>query len=152
MLLALFLGVVTGLRTLTPLAAVSWAARLGILKLDGSWAAFLGYHWTPWILSVLALAELINDKLPNTPSRKTPPQFTARIITGSFAALTLGFEHGTVLLCAGLGAIGAVIGTLGGAAARTGLVKAIGGRDLPIALLEDCVTVGGVVLIVSCIR
>ncbi|HTJ31053.1 MAG TPA: DUF4126 family protein [Acidobacteriaceae bacterium] len=152
MLLALLLGVVAGLRTFTPLAAVSWAARLGILKLDGTWASFLGYLWTPWIFSVLALAELVNDKLPRTPSRKTPPQFAARIVSGTFAGLTLGFGHEAVVICAVLGAIGAVLGTLGGAAARSGLTKAIGGKDLPIALLEDCVAVGAAVLIVFSIR
>jgi uncharacterized membrane protein len=29
------------------------------------------------------------------------------------------------------------------------LVKAIGGRDFPIALLEDCIAIGGSLLIVS---
>ena len=41
----------------------------------------------------------------------------------------------------GVGIIGAVIGTLGGAEARKRLVAAIGGKDLPIALLEDAVAV-----------
>jgi uncharacterized membrane protein len=47
------------------------------------------------------------------------------------------------------GAIGAVLGTLGGYEARKRLVAATGGKDLPIALLEDAVAVIGAVLIVS---
>ena len=43
----------------------------------------------------------------------------------------------------GAGVIGAVLGTLGGYEARKRLVAARGGRDLPIALLEDVVAVGG---------
>ncbi len=39
------------------------------------------------------------------------------------------------------GVIGAVIGTLGGYEARKRLVAATGGKDLPIALLEDVVAV-----------
>ena len=39
------------------------------------------------------------------------------------------------------GIVGAVIGTLGGYEARKRLVAAIGGKDLPIALLEDAVAV-----------
>lgn len=152
MLLALLLGVVAGLRTFTPLAAVSWAARLSILRLNGTWASFLGYLWTPWVFSALALAELVNDKLPRTPSRKTPPQFAARVVSGTFAGLTLGLGHDAALLCAVLGAIGAVLGTLGGAAARAGLTKAIGGKDLPIALLEDCIAVVAAALIIYSIR
>jgi uncharacterized membrane protein len=47
-----------------------------------------------------------------------------------------------------LGAIGAVIGTLGGAAARARLAAAFG-KDLRAALLEDVVAVGGAILLVS---
>ncbi len=36
---------------------------------------------------------------------------------------------------------GAVVGTLGGYEARKRLVAATGGKDLPIALLEDAVAV-----------
>jgi uncharacterized membrane protein len=41
------------------------------------------------------------------------------------------------------GAFGAVAGTLGGYEARTRLVRATGGKDLPIALLEDAIAVVG---------
>jgi hypothetical protein len=49
-LLALLIGCVAGLRTVTAPAAVSWAAHLGRLHLGATWLAFLGYAWTPWIL------------------------------------------------------------------------------------------------------
>jgi uncharacterized membrane protein len=45
------------------------------------------------------------------------------------------------------GLIGAVAGTLGGYEARTRLVRATGGKDLPIALLEDGVAIFGSVWI-----
>jgi uncharacterized membrane protein len=45
--------------------------------------------------------------------------------------------------------MGAVVGTLGGAEFRGRLVKAIGGRDLPIALLEDAIAILGGLFIVS---
>ena len=44
--LAFLIGVVAGLRALTPLAAVSWAARLGWLHLENTWLAFLGFAAT----------------------------------------------------------------------------------------------------------
>ena len=68
--LAFLIGVIAGLRSLTAPAVVSWAARLGWLKLENTWLAFLGFAAPPYILSVLAIAELIADKLPKTPSRK----------------------------------------------------------------------------------
>jgi uncharacterized membrane protein len=144
--LAFLIGVVAGLRALTPLAAVSWAARLGWLHLENTWLAFLGYAATPYIFSVLALGELINDKLPKTPSRKAPPGFIARIVTGAMCGAALVAAAPPLLVA---GAIGAVAGTLGGYEFRARLVKAIGGKDLPIALLEDAIAIGGAFLIVS---
>jgi uncharacterized membrane protein len=79
-MLAFLIGVVAGLRSMTPPAAVSWAARLGWLHLENTQLAFLGFAATPYILSLFAIAELINDKLPKTPSRKTLAPFTARIV------------------------------------------------------------------------
>ena len=146
--LAFLLGVVAGLRALTPLAAVSWAARFGLLPLGGSWLSFLGYTWTPWILSLLALVELVNDKMPKTPSRKVPPQFATRILMGAVAGAAFGVATSSGIVCAVAGAIGAVAGTLGGAEARGRLTAAIGGKDLPIALLEDFIAVMGALLIV----
>jgi uncharacterized membrane protein len=71
--LAFLIGIVAGLRALTAPAAVSWAARLGLLPLQDTSLAFLGYAATPYIFTLLAIGELINDKLPKTPSRKVPP-------------------------------------------------------------------------------
>ena len=72
LLLALVIGIVAGLRAMTAPAAVSWAARAGWLDLGGTWLAFMGHAFTPWILTVLALAELVTDQLPTTPSRTVP--------------------------------------------------------------------------------
>lgn len=46
---AFLIGVVTGLRSMTAPAAVSWAARLGWLHLQTTWLAFLGFAATPYI-------------------------------------------------------------------------------------------------------
>ena len=88
-ILAFFIGVVAGLRSLTPLAAVSWAARLRLLHLGNTWLAFLGYVATPYIFTVLAIGEIINDKLPKTPSRKAPVPFAARIVTGALSGAAI---------------------------------------------------------------
>ena len=148
-ILALLIGIVAGLRSMTAPAAISWAAALGWLPLEGTWLAFLGYAYTPYIFTALAILELIGDQLPSTPSRKTPLQFGARIVVGALCGAAIGAPGG--MLVGGLiaGVIGAVIGTLGGYEARTRLVAATGGKDLPIALLEDVVAVGGAYLIVA---
>lgn len=150
-LLALLIGVVAGLRTMTAPAAVSWAAALGWINLSASPLAFLGYAWTPWILSALALLELVGDKLPTTPSRKVPMQFGARILSGTLAGAALGVAAGSLALGAAAGLLGAIVGTLSGAALRARLALALG-RDLPAALLEDALAVIGALLIVMAAR
>lgn len=150
-ILALLIGLVAGLRTMTAPAAVSWAAALGWIDLSASPLAVLGYRWTPLILTALALLELVGDKLPTTPSRKVPMQFGARIVSGTLAGAALGVAAGSLALGAAAGLIGAIVGTLGGAALRARLAGALG-RDLPAALLEDALAVIGALLIVMAAR
>ena len=148
LLAAFLIGIVAGLRALTPLAAVSWAAHARRLHVDGTWLAFLGYNWSPWIFSLLALGELVNDKLPKTPSRKVPPQFGARIVTGAIAGGAIGANANAIVTGLLLGGVGAVVGTLGGAAFRGRMARSFG-RDLPAALIEDGIAVLGAILLVT---
>jgi uncharacterized membrane protein len=138
---AFLVGTASGLRALIGLAALSWAAHFGILPLDHTWLAFLGYRFTPYVLTLMEIGELVNDKLPRTPSRLAPPGFIARIVASALCGLAIGLSgHGMIIgLVAGI--IGAVAGTLGGAKARSLLAKTFG-RDLPAALLEDVVALG----------
>jgi uncharacterized membrane protein len=149
LLLAFLIGVIAGLRSLTAPAVVSWVAGLGWIPLQGTPLNFLSYPATRYTLTALALGELVVDKLPTTPSRKAPPGFIARIVTGAFSGAALGASQHALLFGLIAGAIGAVVGTLGGAEFRSRLVKAIGGKDLPIALLEDVIAVIGAILITS---
>jgi uncharacterized membrane protein len=150
-LLALLIGVVAGLRTMTAPAAISWAAHLGWLHLGGSWLAFLGYAWTPWILTLLALVELVTDQLPSTPSRTVPVQFAARIVTGAVSGGAIGASAGSLILGAVAGIVGAVIGTFGGRAARAKLA-AVFGKDPPAAFIEDAVAIAAALVIVTVAR
>jgi uncharacterized membrane protein len=138
---AFFIGIASGLRALIGLAAVSWAVHFGILPLDHTWLALLGYAFTPYILTLMAIGELVNDKLPKTPSRLIPPQFIARIVTSALCGLAIGFSGNGMIVGLVAGIIGAVAETFGGAKARSLLAKTFG-RDLPSALLEDAVAIG----------
>ena len=140
-LCALLVGIISGLRTFTPPAVVSWFARSGSLAVAGSPLAFMGYKYTAIVFTALALFEIVSDKLPKTPSRKTPPQFIARILSGALTGATIGAAGGSLLFGLLLGVVGAILGTLGGAAMRARLAAAFG-RDLPAALLEDVIAIG----------
>lgn len=148
---ALLIGVIAGLRSLTAPAVVAWAAHLGWIHLRGTPFSFLGSKAAVAILSLLALAELIADKLPKTPSRTAPMGLIARIVLGGLSGGALytsvsnqGFWPGVIL-----GIIGALIGAYGGYQVRTRTVKALSAPDFVIALLEDVFAIGGALLIVS---
>jgi uncharacterized membrane protein len=89
----------------------------------------------------MAIGELVNDKLPKTPSRLVPPQFITRIVTSALCGLAIGLSgHGLIIgMVAGI--IGSLAGTFGGAKVRSLLAKTFG-RDLPFALLEDAIALG----------
>jgi uncharacterized membrane protein len=110
--------------------------------------AFLGYFLTPWILTAMALAELVTDQLPTTPSRTVPIQFGTRILTGALSGAAIGASNQTVVMGLLAGGVGAIIGTLGGRAGRARLAAALK-RDRPAALIEDAVAIGGAVLILA---
>ena len=148
LLLALLIGIIAGLRAMTAPAAISWAAHLGWLHLGESWLAFLGYAFTPWIFTVLAIVELITDQLPSTPSRKVPVQFGARIVVGALCGAAVGISGGWVIGGLIAGVIGAVIGTLAGADIRGRLARSFG-QDRPAALIEDAVAIVGAFLIIA---
>lgn len=147
LLLALGIGFIAGLRTFTAPAAIAWGAALEWIDLSGTWASWVGHWTTVAVFTVLAVVELITDQLPKTPSRKSAPQFAARLIGGGFAGAVLGASWGYTIGGLGAGVIGAVLGTLGGYEARRRLVAANGGRDLPVALTEDLLAIGGGILI-----
>ena len=147
LLFAVLIGIVAGLRAMTPLAVLAWGAMLGWLNLDGTWAAWMGSIIAVIIFSLFAVGELVTDQLPKTPSRKVTAQFGARIVIGAFAGAVIGTPFGHIYSAIGAGVIGAVLGTLGGAEAR-GWLAAKFGKDLPAAVLEDVVAiVGGFVIV-----
>jgi len=144
--LALLIGATAGLRAMTAPAAVSWAARLGWLQLGPTGLAFLGYAVTPWILTLLALGELVTDQLPATPSRTVPIQFGTRLLMGALSGGAIGAGVGLMALGLAAGIAGAIIGTLGGRAYRARLAAAFG-NDRPAAFIEDAVAIVGAVLV-----
>jgi uncharacterized membrane protein len=145
---ALLIGVIAGLRTFTAPAAVSWGAHAGRIPLAGTHFAWVGHTVTVSILTALAALEiLIIDQLPSTPSRKAPPSFITRMISGGLSGGAIGLAGGSFWPGLVLGLIGAVIGTLGGAAFRARLAAAFG-KDRPAAILEDALDVIGAFFII----
>ncbi len=149
LLFAFLIGLLVGLRALTPPAATSWAAHYGWLTLRSP-LSWLGTAPAAAIFTVLALVELINDKRATTPARTAPPGLIARIVMGAFTGACVATAGGQGLAVgAVVGVVGALAGTYGGYQARTRLVKALGSPDWVVAVLEDIITIGGSLLVVS---
>lgn len=143
------IGLLTGSRCLTPAAAIAWAAYLGWMHLPHP-LAWMGTLTAVVVFSALALFELINDKRPSTPARTATPSLIARVVMGAFGGACVAAALGAGLVVGlALGIVGALVGTFGGYQARTGLVKALGTRDLYIALLEDALTIAVSFFLVS---
>ncbi|GAB7045608.1 hypothetical protein [Catenuloplanes indicus] len=126
------LGVVSGGRSMTGLAAVALTSRSGPL---------VG-PWTRALTTAGALGELAGDKLPNAPSRLTPPALTVRAATGAAAAAALAARsHGNPVWHALPAAAGALAGSVAGARWRA-FADRRGWPPLAAALLEDAVVLG----------
>ena len=109
----------------------------------------MAFPMTAYTFTALAVIELIADKLPKTPSRKAALGFTARIMTGGLCGAVFGVTSDALAGGLVLGVFGAVAGTLGGYEFRRRLVRDIGGRDLPVALLEDAIAIGGAIALAT---
>jgi uncharacterized membrane protein len=148
LLYAFLLGCVCGLRSMTAPAVVAWGVHLGWLHLDGSLLAFFANKISLVIFSLFALGELIADKLPFIPPRTQPGPLGVRILFGAACGAALCISAGAVvLLGAVLGGLGGVAGAFAGYHYRRRFSSTV--PDLPLALLEDLVAVGGGFLLVS---
>lgn len=148
-LFAFLIGLFGGLRSLTAPAATAWGARLGWLKLQSP-LALIGSLPAVVIFTLLALLELIADKLPKTPSRTAPPGLIARIVMGALTGACVATAGGEGALSGVvLGVAGGLAGCFGGYQVRTRLVKALGAPDTVVALAEDLVAIAGSLWVVS---
>jgi len=148
--LALLIGIVAGLRSLTAPTVVAWGAHLGWLNLHGSPLAFVGSTTAVTIFSLLAIGELVGDKLPTTPKRTALAPLLARLITGGLCGACLCAAAGkSLLLGALLGGTGGVIGAFVGYQARKRLVTNLHIHDFVVAVCEDLVAIAFAFFIAS---
>lgn len=148
--LAIGIGVVAGLRSLTAPAVVAWAAHLGWINLHNSPLSFMGSKWSLGIFTILALVEFVADQLPGTPARTAPVGLSARIATGSLCGACLAFAGSASLVVGAVaGAIGGVAGAFAGYHTRVGLVRSLRLPDVAVAIPEDLVAIALGLLLVS---
>jgi uncharacterized membrane protein len=149
-LLSFLLGCVDGLRSLTAPAIVCWAAHFGWLHFAGTKFAFIDHRSTLMVFTMLAIIELVADKLPNTPARTAPVGLIARIVLGGASGLAIAASAGMSEPLAGvIASIGAIAGAFAGYHIRRAVVFKANVPDLVAAVAEDAIAIAGGLLIVS---
>jgi uncharacterized membrane protein len=129
---ALAIGFVSGLRTMTSLAALA-------LTRGGLWGI---------VLSVAAAGEYVVDAMPSVPSRTALPSIVVRPLSGAIAGWLIAAWHGgSPAGGAVAGIVGALAGTYGGHAARLRTIARIGA--IPAALAEDVVAIALAAFVVT---
>ncbi len=148
--LVLGIGFTNGLRTLTPVAVLCWSARLGSLPLKQTPFAFLTHPVSIGVFTAMAVGELVGDKMPKIPPRTDLVPLFARTTFGGAVGAALASVAGRPLwLGAVVGAVGALVGTYAGFGARRALTKKACLPDMPVALAEDALAIGGALFVAS---
>ncbi|SEL16312.1 Uncharacterized membrane protein [Pseudoxanthomonas sp. GM95] len=141
---SILMGAVAGMRAVTPLAAVTNAARSGMLPRDNGAPRLLSNKLASAAMLALAGGELMGDKMKSAPDRIVPAGMATRIATGLIAGAALAPRRQR-----GLGAVLAA-GTAVGAAyltfnLRMRAIKRYGQKST--GAVEDVIAVGSAALI-----
>jgi uncharacterized membrane protein len=146
---AVGIGAIAGLRSMTAPAIVSWATEEKWIRSRPRPLAFLKSKKTVFLVTALAVGELIVDKLPGTPNRTEPAGLAVRILTGGFSGGALcASKKRLVAAGAVLGGLAAIAGAFIGYSTRRQLHVRFRLSDTALAIVEDAIAIGGGVLIV----
>lgn len=149
MIRSLLIGLVAGMRSMTPLAAVTLAARGRRLPHPSGAPGLLHGRLALAGASTLAVGELLGDKMRSAPDRTVPPGLAARLVTGFLAAAALA--HRRDRIAAGvLGAAGAVVSGYIGLAVRKQAIVRYG--QTRSGLVEDAIALAATAMIVGTAR
>lgn len=126
-------GLIAGLRSLSAPAAVS-AALAGQVGLAAQAAP---------VLRLLAIGEMLVDKLPGVPDRTSSPALAGRVIIGALAGTVLAAAYGRNLVVgATLAGATAALSSYVGLALRKAATDGLNLPDPLVAVAEDLLVVG----------
>lgn len=137
------LGVIAGMRSMSAPALIShFLNKVPADSLQGSPLRFMQSSSVSTGLKLLAVTEIIADKLPNTPNRIAPPVLLVRGLSGALVGLTLNQANGEPKFTGAiLGGIGAIAASYGFFYLRKNLSKSTNCPDLVWAVLEDALMI-----------
>ncbi len=132
------LGVIAGMRSMAAPALISQVARSGRLAVGGSKLAFLNSTGAISTTAVLALGELVADKLPSSPDRTSAGPLAVRAVSGALCGAVLcAAKKRSPWLGAMYGAMGAVGATFAAYHLRRSASQDLHLPDTAFAVAED---------------
>jgi uncharacterized membrane protein/uncharacterized protein (UPF0548 family) len=133
------LGVLAGMRSMSAPTLVSRRLSQDPGQRTDRLSAALSKPWVTPVLGLLALGELVVDKLPKTPARVKLVPLSGRVLTGALAGASsvAGKKRGAVLLAAALGGLAAVASSWAFYSLRTAATKRLRIPNFAAALGED---------------
>ena len=132
------LGFITGMRTMTPMAVISWFAWANLLPVSDDWCWWCAKLPVAIAFTLLAVAEYIADKLGYAPNPTHPGVLMIRLFFGGLvgsivaAGLNASGVEGTIL-----GILGAIVGAFCGYELRHQLTRRIGCKTWHVTVTED---------------
>jgi uncharacterized membrane protein len=142
---AILIGMMAGMRSLTPLAVASTAARRDRLPADNGAPAFLAWPVVSNTVTALAAGELLGDKMRSAPDRIILPGILARTVTGAVAAMAVAPRRDRHVAAA-LGAAAAVGAAYLSFGLRRRAMQQHGQRST--GLLEDALALVGSIWVI----
>lgn len=139
MLYSLLIGALAGARSMTPLAAVSLAARGDRLPAGGALPMLLAHPAAVGGSLASAAGELAGDKLPSAPDRIVLAGMAARLATGAIAGAALAPKNKRTA-GALVGAVAAIVAAYPTFHARVRAMRHFG--QTATGLVEDAAVVG----------
>lgn len=146
MLNSILIGLASGARSMTPLAAVSDAAQRGALPADNGAPPWLGHPLVAAGTKLLAAGEIGGDKMKSAPDRIVPAGIAARLLTAGLAGAALAPRRQRLAgaLLAATAATAAAFVTFD---LRMRALRRYG--QTPTGLVEDAITAGAAKAVVS---
>jgi uncharacterized membrane protein len=141
------LGFITGMRSMTPLAVISWFAWLGLLPVTDDWCWWCAKLPVAVGFTLLAAAEYAADKLGYSPPPTRPSVLIIRVFLGGLAGaiVAAGLDasgiEGTIL-----GILGALVGSFCAYQLRHQLTSRLGCKTWYVTVSEDIFAVACAIL------
>jgi uncharacterized membrane protein len=134
------MGAVSGLRTFTGPAIISEAAHRKFLKLKGTPLAWLASDRAARVSTILAVSELLADKLPFVPDRTAGPTLAGRFLAGALCGVAMAgkCKRSELFMGALVGGSAAIVAAYAG----YGFRKSVKSRTITAALVEDGMAIG----------